>query len=80
MVIDILVRWLYDYWSGKKYEIYRIEIPSVFATQQFNSIAKQVYKQTGFVLFALEIVVGDENVNGEILLNPGEQRLPKPTN
>lgn len=41
---------------------------------------KQVYKQTGFVLFALEIVVGDENVNGEILLNPGEQRLPKPTN
>jgi len=20
-------RWLYDYWSGKEYELYRIEIP-----------------------------------------------------
>jgi hypothetical protein len=42
-------------------------------------IAKDVYKETGFVLFALEIVVGD-NINGEILLNPGSQRLPKPSN
>ena len=72
-------RWLFDYWSGKKYEIYRIEIPRSFASQPFNSIAKQVYKQTGFILFALEIVVG-ENVNGDILLNPGSQRLPKPSN
>lgn len=23
-------RWLYDYWSGKKYEIYRVEIPSSY--------------------------------------------------
>lgn len=23
--------WLYDYWSGKKYEIYRIEIPLEFS-------------------------------------------------
>ena len=23
--------WLYDYWSGQKYEIYRIEIPGQFA-------------------------------------------------
>lgn len=26
-------RWLYDYWLGKNYEIYRIEIPTAFATQ-----------------------------------------------
>lgn len=26
-------RWLHDYWSGKKYEIYRIEIPITFANQ-----------------------------------------------
>lgn len=38
-----------------------------------------MYKETGFVLFALEIVVGD-NINGEILLNPGMQKLPKPGN
>jgi hypothetical protein len=24
-------RWLYDYWSGKEYELYRIEIPPSFA-------------------------------------------------
>jgi hypothetical protein len=42
----------------------------MYANHQFNLIAKDVYKETGFVLFALEIVVGD-NINGEILLNPG---------
>ncbi len=42
----------------------------MFANQPFNLITKDVYKETGFVLFALEIVVGD-NINGEILLNPG---------
>ena len=26
-------QWLYDYWTGKKYEIYRIEIPDYFANQ-----------------------------------------------
>jgi hypothetical protein len=33
-------RWLFDYWSGKEYELYRIEIPGTFANQQFNNIAK----------------------------------------
>lgn len=62
--------WLHDYWQGKKYEIYRIEIPQVYADQPFSSIALEVYKEQGFVLFALEIVVNDRP-NGEILLNPG---------
>ena len=69
--------WLHDYWQGKKYEIYRIEIPNSYADQSFNSIALEVYKDQGFVLFALEIVVNDR-LNGEILLNPGSQKLPRP--
>lgn len=36
--------WLHDYWQGKKYEIYRIEIPNSYADQSFNSIALEVYK------------------------------------
>ena len=36
-----------------------------------------MYKDSGFVLFALEIVINDRP-NGEILLNPGAQKLPKP--
>ena len=70
-------RWLYDYWSGKKYEIYRIEIPPSFADQQFCTIANDVYKEEGLLLFALEIVVNDKQ-SGDILLNPGQYKLPKP--
>lgn len=70
-------RWLNDYWQGKKYEIYRIEIPSVYAGRSFSDIAHEVYKDQGFVLFALEIVIKDRP-NGEILLNPGSTKLPVP--
>jgi len=31
--------WLHDYWQGKKYEIYRIEIPSTFQGKVFSEIA-----------------------------------------
>lgn len=69
--------WLNDYWSGKKYEIYRIEIPSSYCDQQFCSIANDVYKEEGLLLFALEIVVNAKQ-SGDILLNPGNFKLPKP--
>ncbi|CDW84459.1 cation channel family protein [Stylonychia lemnae] len=71
------LEWLHDYWQGKTFEIYRIEIPSAYAEQTFSSIALEVYKDQKFVLFALEIVVND-TPNGEILLNPGAQKLPRP--
>lgn len=69
--------WLHDYWQGKKYEIYRIEIPQTYQGKAFSEIALQVYKEQGFVLFALEVVMNDRP-NGEILLNPGSQKLPRP--
>jgi hypothetical protein len=69
--------WLYNYWNGKKFEIYRISIPSSFADKNFCDIASNIYKDDGLLLFALEIAVND-NENGEILLNPGNYKLPKP--
>jgi len=70
-------RWLYDYWNGKKYEIYKIEIPSSFCEQSFCTIANDVYKEEGLLLFALEICVNGKR-SGDILLNPGPYKLPKP--
>jgi len=49
--------WLYEYWEGKKFEIYRIEIPTTFADRRFCEIANDIYKENGLLLFALEIVV-----------------------
>ena len=68
--------WLTEYWQGKTFEIYREEIPKEFAHKQFCSIANDIYKEDGLLLFALEIVVNDKQ--GDIMLNPGDYRLPKP--
>ena len=69
--------WLHNYWLGKQYEIYKIRIPDSKADCRFCDIASNVYKDTGLLLFALEIVVNDKQ-NGDILLNPGNYKLPKP--
>lgn len=68
--------WLLEYWQGKTFEIYREEIPYRFAGKQFCSIANDIYKEDGLLLFALEIVVN--NKQGGIMLNPGDYRLPRP--
>lgn len=36
-----------------------------------------MYKEEGLLLFALEIVLNDR-ISGDILLNPGAYKLPKP--
>ena len=47
------------------------------AEKRFCEIANNIYKESGLLLFALEIVVNNKE-NGEILLNPGNYKLPKP--
>ena len=69
--------WLSDYCEGKKYEIYRVEIPSFLFGQEFCQISNKVYDYSSLILFALEIVVNDRQ-SGEILLNPGSYKLPRP--
>lgn len=69
--------WLYDYWNGMGFEIYRTPIPKSYADKSFCDIANDVYKGYGLLLFALEVVVNDRD-SGDILLNPGNYRLPKP--
>ena len=69
--------WLYEYWKGKKFEIYRTKIPNSYADKSFCDIANDVYKEHGLLLFALEVVVKDRG-SGDILLNPGNYKLPKP--
>jgi len=54
---DLNYQWLYEYWEGKKFEIYRISIPSNYADRKFCEIANDIYKETGLLLFALEVVV-----------------------
>ena len=44
-----------DYQQGQKYEIYSVDIPDYFEGQQFCIIANDVYKDSGLLLFALEI-------------------------
>jgi hypothetical protein len=51
--------WLYEYCCGKGNEIYRVEIPASYCGQQFCNISNDVYKEKGFLLIALEIVVND---------------------
>jgi len=70
-------QWLHDYWLGKRFEIYRIRIPSSYADQSFYYIANEVFRNQGNVLFALEITV-NEKLSGEILINPGDFKLPRP--
>ena len=50
-------QWLQDYQQGQKYEIYRHKIPENFEGWQFCSIANEIYKESGLLLFALEIKV-----------------------
>jgi len=69
--------WLYDYWIGKGYEIYRVKIGPNYADRLFCELAAEVYKESGLLLFALEMVVNDKT-KGDILLNPGNYRLPRP--
>jgi hypothetical protein len=69
--------WLWKYWNGKKYEIYKVRIPNSYADKSFCDIASNIYKDEGLLLFALEIVVNDRQ-NGDILLNPGNYKLPRP--
>ena len=66
-----------DYYSGKEYEIYRIKIPLSYADKEFCEIVNDVYQEEGLLLFALEVVVNGKD-SGEILLNPGNYKLPKP--
>lgn len=47
------------------------------AEKRFCEISNNIYKESGLLLFALEIVVNGKE-NGEILLNPGNYKLPKP--
>lgn len=71
-------KWLHDYWQGKKYEIYRIEIPfETYQGESFCKIASECYKERSFVLFAIEISINGRP--GDILLNPGPLILPRPT-
>jgi len=54
-----------------------VPIPGVYADRKFCDIASDLYKEKNLLLFALEIVVNDKQT-GEIMLNPGNYKLPKP--
>lgn len=69
--------WLYSYWTGKGFEIYRVPIPFTFEDKPFCDIASDVYKNKELLLFALEIEINGKP-SGDILLNPGNYKLPKP--
>lgn len=49
--------WLYEYWNGKCFEIYRVPIPYHYQDRRFSDIASDVYKDKDLLLFALEIEV-----------------------
>ena len=69
--------WLFDYCNGMGFEIYRTDIPKTYANRSFCDIANEVYKNHGLLLFALEVVINDRD-SGDILLNPGNYKLPMP--
>ena len=51
-------------------EMYRVPLePSTFAGYYFMSIANQIYKVFGIILFALEVVVNNET---KVFLNPSD--------
>ena len=62
--------WLSEYWEGKSYEIYRVQIPKETMEKKFNEISNYVFKNYKCILFALEIVEYEKD-NGPIMLNPG---------
>lgn len=52
--------WLYQYWNGKCFEIYRVPIPESYLGMRFSDIASDVYKDKDLLLFAIEVEVNDK--------------------
>ena len=67
--------WLPEYWEGKSFEIYRVQIPKDCVKSKFCELSNFVFNRYGTVLFAIEIVENDKQ-HGPILLNPGSFELP----
>ena len=63
--------WLWEYWNGKKFEIYKVKIPVEYHYQTFSDISHYVYRRNESVMFAFEIVEEGKQ-SGHIFLNPGQ--------
>jgi len=66
--------WLEDYWHGKGYEVYKVNLASEFHGEKFSWVAAKIYKKFRAILFALELGTGE---NSRIYTNPGDYILPR---
>ena len=66
--------WLEEYWHGKGYEVYKVQLSSEFHGQKFSWAAAKIYKKFRAILFALEL---GQNENARMYNNPGDYILPR---
>lgn len=66
--------WLEDYWHGKGYEVYQVNIACEFHGEKFSYVAAKIYRNFRAILFALELGSGEST---QIYNNPGDLVLPK---
>jgi hypothetical protein len=51
--------WLYQYWQGQGFEIYKTQLPNYFRGKTFCHTVLVIYKKFEAVLFGLEIMADD---------------------
>ena len=67
-------KWLNEYLNGTGFEIYRTQLHSQYKNKTFCEISKDIYKQYGAIVFALEIEIDGKTL---ITLNPGSFFIEK---
>eukprot|EP00947_MAST-08B_sp_MAST-8B-sp1_P005779 g5779.t1 len=76
--LSLFPEWLQEFLRGSGNEIYRKQLPGVFAGWRFLDLAVEVYEELGALLFGLEISTRDgKHLEPRVLINPTTMRLPR---
>ena len=70
---ELQADWLYEYWKGQGFEIYKTQLPVYFYKKPFSQVVMTIYRKFGAILFGIEIVEGEDS---QIFLNPGNFIIP----
>ena len=67
------LKWQKEYINGLGHEIYRTKLSLRYERNKFSSVAGQIYKEFGAILFGLELTIDKSAL---IILNPGDFEIP----
>lgn len=70
---DFDIKWLDEYWKGKKFEIYKTYLSPLYLGKSFSWVAEKIYKDFRAIIIAIEIEFKDFT---RIFPNPGDFIIP----